>query len=265
MYEDFVQDLYTFFSFHVAFADIFSDLQDTFDVVKHRLIQYSGVCFMSIYKVFVRCIEQYKPLKELFTSTIPKYHSKVRKQSRVRRITDMMKNVYTLPTLNFMAFALNIYQTYELLFQKNDPTIHLLYDQQVDLYRNTLLMYCKFDTVAALLNDNDLVKFDFNNEEHHIQLKFISIGDETKRYIRKMSEVECTIFMIGVKRYFIQITNCLLYNLSLRNTILADLRFLGPLSRNIISEKRIIRIAKKLPPSCHIKPNEIDLLSIEWK
>ena len=77
--EDFVQDLYTFFSFHVEFADIFSDLQDTFDVVKHRLIQYSEIRFLSIYKVVVRCIEQYKPLKELFTSTIPKYHSKVRK------------------------------------------------------------------------------------------------------------------------------------------------------------------------------------------
>ncbi|CAL4076504.1 unnamed protein product [Meganyctiphanes norvegica] len=117
--EDFVQDLYTFFSFHVEFADIFSDLQDTFDIVKHRLIQYSEVFFLSIYKVVVRCIEQYKSLKELFLITIPKYHSKVRKQCRVRRITDMMKYNYTLPTLHFMAFSLKIYQIYELFFQKN--------------------------------------------------------------------------------------------------------------------------------------------------
>ena len=135
----------------------------------------------------------------------------------------------------------------------------------MDLYRNTLLIYCKFDTVAALLTDNDLVNFDFNEEEHHMQLKSISIGEETKRYVRKMSEVEFTIFMTGVKRYYIQITKCLLKNVSLRNTILAYLRFLGPLSRNIISEKQIKRIAKKLPPSCHLKESDIDSISIEWK
>ena len=80
-----------------------------------------------------------------------------------------------------------------------------------------------------------------------------------------MSEVEFTIFMTGVKRYYIQITKCLLKNVSLRNTILAYLRFLGPLSRNIISEKQIKRIAKKLPPSCHLKESDIDSISIEWK
>ena len=74
---------------------------------------------MSIYKVVVRIIEQYIALKELFLITIPKYHSKVRKQSRVRRITEMMRNIYTLPTLHFMAFALKIDQIYELIFQKN--------------------------------------------------------------------------------------------------------------------------------------------------
>ena len=227
--------------------------------------QYSGVRFLSIYIVVVRIIEQYKPLKELFLVTIPKYHSKVRKQSRVRRITEMMRNIYTLPTLHFMTFALKIYQIYELIFQKNEPTIHLLYDQQVDIFRNTLLMYCKFDSVAALLTDADLVNFDFKNEKYHIHVRSISIGEKTIRFVKKMSDNECTIFMAGVKRYYIEITRCLLKNLSLRSSILADLRFLSPSNRNIKSEKQIKGIAKKLPPSCQIEDGEIDLLCIEWK
>ena len=71
--------------------------------------------------------------------------------------------------------------------------------------------------------------------------------------------------MAGVKRYYIQITRGLLKNLSLRSSILADLRFLSPSNRNIKSEKQIKRIANKLSPSCQIEDGEIDLLCIEWK
>ena len=51
----------------------------------------------------------------------------------------------------------------------------------------------------------------------------------------------------------------------LRDTLLADLRFLSPSSRNIESGKQLKRIAKKLPPSSQIEDGDIDLLFIEWK
>ena len=53
--------------------------------------------------------------------------------------------------------------------------------------------------------------------------------------------------------------------MSLRNSLLADLRFLSPSSRNIASEKQLKRIAKKLPPSFQVEDGDIDLLFIEWK
>ena len=131
----------------------------------------------------------------------------------------MFKNGYTLPTLNFLSFALEVYQNYEKLFQKNEPTIHLLYDQQVDLFRNTLLMYCKFTSVAALIKDKDLVNFKFSDKENHMPVKSICIGEKTKSYIRKFSENEYTIFMAGIKKYYIKMSECLLKNLSLKKTV----------------------------------------------
>ena len=71
--------------------------------------------------------------------------------------------------------------------------------------------------------------------------------------------------MAGIKRYYIKISECLLKNLSLKNSVLADFHFLDPSSRKIENEKQIMRMVKKLPPGSHVKENDYDLLSLEWK
>ena len=80
-------------------------------------------------------IEQYPALKKLFTEDIPKHYPKVYDAPRVQRIyIEAIRNKYTLPTLYLIKFTLKVFQKYEKLFQRETPTIHLLYDKQVDLY-----------------------------------------------------------------------------------------------------------------------------------
>ena len=71
-------------------------------------------------------------------------------------------------------------------------------------------------------------------------VKSICIGEKTKSYVRKFSENEYTIFMAGIKKYYIKMSECLLKNLSLKNSVLADLRFLDPSSRKIENKKLFV-------------------------
>ena len=47
-------------------------------------------------------------------------------------------------------------------------------------------------------------------------VKSICIGEKTKSYVRNFSENEYTIFMAGIKRYYIKMSERLLKNLSLK-------------------------------------------------
>lgn len=47
--EEFLQDTSSFFSFHVEFAEEFSELQEELEIPKHRLVKYCQVRFLSIY------------------------------------------------------------------------------------------------------------------------------------------------------------------------------------------------------------------------
>ena len=62
--EDFIQDTSSFFSHHVQFAEKFSEIQEIFDVEKHKLLKYC-VGFVSIYPVVERLVEQINPVKKL--------------------------------------------------------------------------------------------------------------------------------------------------------------------------------------------------------
>ena len=128
--EDFIQDTSSFFS-HVQFAEKFSEIQEIFDVEKHKLLKYCVVRFVSIYPVIERLVEQINPVKKLFLDEIPKNYPKVKLQPKVIRIRKALKDPFIFPTLHFLQFVLKNFHKYEKLFQRKEPTIHLLYDKQV--------------------------------------------------------------------------------------------------------------------------------------
>ena len=102
--KNFLQDLSAFFSFHIEFAEEFSQLQEELQIPKHRLIKYVIVRFLSIYPSIVRVLEQYEPIKLLFLVRIPENHPKVNKQARVIRV-ERLNDKITLPTLELIVFS----------------------------------------------------------------------------------------------------------------------------------------------------------------
>ena len=76
-------------------------------------------------------------------------------------VVERLNDKITLPTLEFLVFFLESFQKYEQLFQRSEATMHLLYNKQVDLYRYTLISFCKFEEIAKLKSDSALVKFEY--------------------------------------------------------------------------------------------------------
>ena len=263
--EEFLQDVSTFFSFHVEFAEEFSHLQEELQIPMHRLIKYIDIRFLSIYSSVTRVIEQYEAIKSLFLVKIPRYHPKVAKQARVIRIIQKLRDKITLPTLEFLSFILDSFNKYEQLFQRSESTIHLLYNKQVDLYRTTLLAFCDFDKIARITSDSELVKFDYKKAENQLNKSKINVGVKATKLIKSISDDEKAVYTCGVKEFLMKVADGLHKNLSLQNHTLADLRFLAPINRTVSHERAIIRVAKKLPPCSHLTTSEIDKLALEWK
>ena len=229
-----------FFLFMLSFARKKTEIQEIFDLEKHKILRYCEVRFLSVYPVVVRLIEQYKPLKKLFLEEIPKNYKKVAKQARVRRIRTALKDKFTLPTLYFIQHALEIFQKYEKLFQRSTTTIHLLYDKQIELYRTTLIYFCRLYIIEKCKCNEDLLGIDFLDSENCLKLEEFSIGSNAKKLISDFVEKDKIVFLESIKNFFIQICFDLKKNLSLKNKLLGNLRFLKPENKTMNSEKNYI-------------------------
>ena len=249
----------------MEYAEKLQELQKALDIDEHRILKYCSVRFLSMYPVVNWLLEQFQALKQLFIEDIPQNNPKVSKQPRSQRISEAIKCKFTLPSLYFIQFSLEIFQKYEKLFQRTSPTIHIMYSKQVELFRNTLLQFCRFELIEKIDNDKDLIHFDFKEKKNILPTEKINIGIKAKECISKFTNNEKIVFLEGVKQYYLKLCKHLLKNLSLSNLFLSNLEFLNPLSRTIENEKKILYCAKKLPPGANIGHKEIDALSTEWK
>ena len=203
--EELLQDASVFFKRHVQFAEKYEKIQEILNVEKHKILRYCEVRFLSVYIVVDRLIEQFSPFKYLFLNEIPKHHKEILQQPRVVRIITALKDKFTLPTLYFIKHALEIFQKYEKLFQRTDTTIHLLYDKQIDLFRTTLIYFCRLDEIEKCSFNNELLAFDYEKAANILPLKDFSIGRNTKRLVEKFSEDEAKMFLQAIKRFFTNI------------------------------------------------------------
>ena len=81
----------------------------------------------------------------------------------MKRIAGMLQRRQTLVSLHFIGYALDKFQKYEKLFQRKESTIHMMYDEQVDLFRSVLLSFCSFDDIEKLKTAADLTNFVFTD------------------------------------------------------------------------------------------------------
>ena len=159
-------------------------------------------------------------------------------------------------------FVLLNFQKYEKLFQREEPTIHLMYDKQVDLYRSTLMHFCVFSKIETLKNSVELVAFDYKHKDNLKPIDEISLGVVAKKLISHFSQQDKMVFLSGAKRFFIKISGQLLKNLSLKNKFLSNLRFLKPEYRVMSTVEMITNCAYKMPPVCKLSTKDIDALSL---
>ena len=84
-------------------------------------------------------------------------------------------------------------------FKKSEPTIHHLYNKQVELYRTTLLSFCKFEQIEKLSTDSALVKFKYDETKNHLGKSKIQLGVKATQLLKNLSQDDKDLFTFGAK------------------------------------------------------------------
>ena len=172
-------DLHFFFKHSAARREDYLSVSSITDVTSQFVLKHCQSRWLSLDRVLVRIVEQFKNLKEYFLVKLPSLpgftgKNGIRETDRYQRI----RKALTDPkTKIYMSFIINLAQNFKdfiLPLQSVEPKIHLLYDKSIsDVTLRFIDKEKIFNANGKLLPKDDLLQVIKDKENHKVSFQFV--------------------------------------------------------------------------------------------
>ena len=132
------------------------------DLELKLFIEHSSLRWLSIGSAVRRILEPWQAIEQFvkFLESDPK---RIPQSAAFKRVQAAIKRNEILVQLNFIASTVTLFETFMLNFQNDEPKIHVLYKQMVDLIKTFILSFMKGEAVE----DKDITKPDKDTRVDH--------------------------------------------------------------------------------------------------
>ena len=232
--DQFAIDLHFFFKLSAARREDYAKTAELSEITAVYMMKHVQTRWLSIEKVLVRIMEQFKNLKIYFLETLPKqkkFKREIAKPSkpgipnRYQRIANLLKSATTIAYMGFVVHTTVPFKRFVLTFQTNEPMVHLLYDEMLRLVKSVLGMFIDAKKIPS--KRSELLKKNCSYEKLH-KAK-CDVGTKASSMVRKLDDAfEAKKFYGNAKKFLICCAVYLLKNLPLDQQILIDVQVLHP-------------------------------------
>ena len=225
-------ELYYFFSDSSVRREDFEKVQEKLEIKKHIFLRHVPSRWLTIEDVTKRLLEQYPALREYFLRSRLISDSEKRKNSRIKKLVEILNNKVLLPEILFMKSAMPIFTRVTRMLQSEAPLIHVLHDELSTLIL-TLLRRFVTEKEIGEARGLQLCEVTYQSSANHLKRPYI--GHDCLKSLAslkaegKINEEEFDDFLDRAKTFYIDVVSLLLKKLPLNNPILPDLQALHPL------------------------------------
>ena len=177
MCEELVRGTYVFFSHSAKRRYEFDKFKDFYEEEPLSLLHPSQTRWLSLYMAVKRILHHWDALKEFFIRL-----NENEKLQHIEQLACMFQDKSIFIYLNFMEFILKKITSLNLLFQKDQATIHEVYFQITTFYRTSVQYFCSRQQMARL----HLADFDHNDKANHLNVENIYLGTTVESLLQHM-------------------------------------------------------------------------------
>lgn len=190
MCEDLVRNIYTYFCHSAKRKSEFQQFQSFCEVKPHKILHISQTRWLSLHMAVQRILEQWNPLMLFFQQQYLE-----EKLTCCSLIHDGFKDPSVRFYFHFLNFILPKFTEFNKLFQRADPTIHLLYNACKTLYIDVLRLFYKHEYLHV-----DPMHIDPEKEEHYLPLEQVYLGADVHRLLQTPEYSQCKALVSDVKK-----------------------------------------------------------------
>lgn len=153
------------------------EIQEYFNVEKKKMLKLSSTRWLSRHACVVRILENYSALQHYFQLAVVED-----KLLSADNILNQLNNLCNKAYLYFLKYSLNIFNSFNALFQSRSPQIHVLYDKSHMLMRQLCQNFIKMEIVM----DQNLGTLNVKNPHNYIDIDKIYLGNECEQLLKKL-------------------------------------------------------------------------------
>lgn len=255
-FETLLIDLYYFFKRSAVQSHDYSQLQVSLGIPNHVFQRHVNSRWLTLNSSVKRFIEQFEAVKAFFKKDVISRGE----SSRLKRIKCVLADKTVLAKAMFISNVSELFTGFLLLFQREEPLIHILYDEFVSLTKKLMGRFLKPESYLNK-KGSELKSLDLNDGS--IWLKYPEIGLNTQEELNKKCKDDLPKFYKAARSFYITCTQSLLKSLPLSNKFLENLKCLHPMYRLEPISSKIIRMLAAEVPNV-VDPSEVSSITDEW-
>lgn len=180
----------------------FENLQKKHNLPTHVFIKHVSSRWLTMEPAAKRLLEQWPAVIEYFQSYIPRKENALTKTQSYKNIMTFLKNPTIKLEVMLASESATMFSRFTGLFQKNEPLIHILYDEILILIVTILSKFCKISNSQVLLADD----FDLNHffKTQGLPLSEVYVSSDIKKEMHKIfkNESDQLVFLNNVKSHY---------------------------------------------------------------
>ena len=216
------------------------------------MLRYCSTRWLYVEKPVVRVMEQLDNIKQYFLTVLPtksgfKGKTGVGSTERYKRIKTKLEDDILLPAMSFIVFAAQTFKPFMLLFQREEPMVHLSYPEMKKLIL-TLLGNFLVETKLKELSESVVTMLEYADkvDKKENMRAQPSMGTKTIELLNKNVKdklVKKSFVTEIVTKFYTESSYNLMKSLPLNKQVIYDVQYLHPMLR---SEKIIEKPLKRL-------------------
>ena len=260
--EDLIRSIYSYFSISAKRTAEFKDYQVLKDLRPHKLLHPCQTRWLSLQSAVDRVLEQWDALMLYFKNLEP-----IEKLPSIVTLSNIMNDPSIFLYLNFLKDILPTLTQFNLLFQNESPTIHLVHVKVVETYKLILGYFCD----KTIIDKSNLASFDPANTTNHVPLNNIYLGSSLYGLLRKPEYFQKSLMVKDVRRrcqqFLIKLCQEIRKRFDIDDPLLRMISFFKPETllhqRSRIEMPSLYNLVEKLPLLYNIV--HIQVLDTEWR
>lgn len=254
--EDFVRNIYNYFSNSSKRIDMFNECQVFCTLKPKKLLHPAQTRWLSLQAAVDRVVENWEALILFFTN-----ESFNENLQTCNTILESLKNPIYKLYFYFLSYILDITNKMNLEFQSEKNKLHVLLKRVSDLYKNILRNYLNPDYIKK--NENTLKNIDPKNPRNFLNIEKVYLGTKVELLsANNINEKEFGDFKLKCLEFYIELATQLKSRFDFEDPILNFVSLFDP--KEAISGK-IVSIAAA---SNKFFPNlitDLEKLNSEWR